>query len=351
MTHVPTPAQFTAHSMPIVTPVTPDIPAIAKAVETVDPGATVTALAGNAYDAANSYAHLVKEKSDLENEHTRLEIERDHATRCRNEYGRYGVRITAPYDAATRQEILISSGVALAIFLIDSLGIWYVMATYVANSAFFDNLAGDVVASLPYAAVVLFGAPSVYWFGILRRNDIQQKRFADIVFMVGLIALIGFCVALAVMGSNGLPARGAYNWVVAFGLILCHGAVSVAFGAYSGLARFLRRQNAGTQLVVKGEGYAYGETLVRALCGEMATIDARLAEIARLLAVIAAGRVQCVESWLAELAHVQADLAAVAAQARANRRMTIAAGSPPAPVPAAFSTPSMPSDVTPATVN
>lgn len=312
-------------STPGVTDIPPDRAKIGQAVETANSEGTTATLALQRFDAANPTAHLQAELTARKAELARRQAERASAQRARDEFGLFWVRMVAPFAGNTGWAWLLTVIAALCIYAIETGALWYAQTVYVAQAAFFDKIADDLLLSLPYTAVVLFAAPVLFGIGLRQRNNIRQSRFAVWMGVLGLICLFGFLTMLAVMASGLLPVRSPYAGWFAFALIAMHGPASVLMGAALGLFIHLNRQDSGTQQVETGKGYDHGHSLLLDREAEEFKVVARIGELEKTLAVIAAGRVACETAWLAELADIQADLAFAAARGRAECRREIIA--------------------------
>lgn len=307
----------------LATEIEPERSLIAKAVETEDPKATVSALAIQGFNAANPTAQLETELVALEAKAGRRGAERARTLRARDEYGQYVVHAVAPFSATAGLMTALPAIFAIAIYFIEMLALWYAQTVYVAQAAFFDKIADDILLSLPYTAVVLFGAPVVFGIGVRQRNDIRQSRFAVRAGSIGLACLTVYLLMLGLMSSGLLTARSPHTGWVAFALIVSHGPASIAMGAALGLFLHLKRQDSGTQQIVRGEGYEHGDGLLKACEAEEFGVINRIGELKMILSVIAAKRAACEAAWLAELADIQADLTVAAAVRREQRRQEI----------------------------
>lgn len=302
----------------------PDRAVILRAAGEADPTPTVETIATERFHAANPTADLRAEREALQ---AKIAYEEDKLRRAeaeRNTYGLYWVQMRAPF-AGSMLSLVVSILVAAVLYLIDVGALVYTQTIYVAQSAFFDRIADDFWATVPYALVVILGAPGLFALGMSQRNNVRQERFARRVLVFGIVALGLFFVMLAIMGSGLLGPRSPLVGWVAFGLIFGHTAASLLLGAGIGLSLKLSRQETGTQHVVVGEGFRHGDALMANGHEERLRFLGRIGEIDRTLEVIGHAHEACLAAWRAELADILAELGFAAAAGRETHRRALLA--------------------------
>lgn len=301
-----------------------DRTAIIKLAVQSDAETAVTTLAASSFDATNPTAHLLAEREAAQAELGWIEEKLHIAKARRDEFGIYGVRMSGPYASSTSAAVF-AAVIAVLLYAIDTLALAYTQTVYVAQSGFFDRIAGDFWATVPYTLVVLLGAPAVFLLGLRQPNNVRQDKAAKLIIKLGLAGLGVFFLALAVMGSELLAARSPFVPLVAFALILGHCTASVLLGAGIGLAIKLNRLDTGTQVVRDNLGFTYGDKLIADLHEARRHLLARQAELARQLEQIGHARAAFIAACLVELANFQATLDFAAVAGREQQRSALLA--------------------------